>query len=141
MSRDILHWVYLRVENGWVPPCLWVVWPAPWVCMQQLMADDGLLPAKIHTLHPRFKTPYISIIICAAVVSFMILWSFQELIIIDVTLYGAGLFLEFVTLIKLRITAPDAHRPFRIPLNTPWLFVMLLLPFTVFTIALCGAFS
>ncbi|MEO8413911.1 MAG: APC family permease [Ginsengibacter sp.] len=107
----------------------------------QVMADDGLLPAKIHTLHPRFKTPYISIIICAAVVSFMILWSFQELIIIDVTLYGAGLFLEFVTLIKLRMTAPDAHRPFRIPLNIPWLLVMLLLPFTVFAIALCGAFS
>jgi amino acid transporter len=107
----------------------------------QVMADDGLLPAKIHELHPRFKTPYISIIICAAVVSFMILWSFQELIIIDVTLYSAGLFLEFVTLIKLRIKAPDAHRPFRIPLNTTWLLVMLLFPVGVFTIALSGVFS
>ncbi len=107
----------------------------------QVMADDGLLPAKIHELHPRFKTPYISIIICAAVVSFMILWSFQELIIIDVTLYSAGLFLEFVTLIKLRIKAPDANRPFRIPLSTTWLLLMLLFPVGVFTIALCGVFS
>jgi amino acid transporter len=107
----------------------------------QVMADDGLLPAKIHALHPRFKTPYISIIICATVVSFMILWSFQELIIIDVTLYGAGLFLEFITLIVLRIKAPFEQRPFRIPVNTTWLCVIMLLPFGVFVLALSGALS
>ena len=107
----------------------------------QVMADDGLLPAKIHALHPKFKTPYISIIICATVVSFMILWSFQELIIIDVTLYGAGLFLEFITLIVLRIKAPDKPRPFRISLNTTWLCVMMLLPCGVFALALSGALT
>jgi amino acid transporter len=107
----------------------------------KVMADDGLLPAKIQALHPQFKTPYISIIICATVVSFMILWSFRELIIIDVTLYGAGLFLEFITLIVLRIKAPERHRPFRIPLNTTWLFVMILLPFGVFVLALSGALA
>ena len=107
----------------------------------QVMADDGLLPEKIHSLHPRFKTPYISIIICAAVVSFMILWSFQDLVIIDVTLYGAGLFLEFIALIVLRVKAPAMHRPFRIPLNTTFLCIMLLLPVAVFTIALSGIFA
>ena len=107
----------------------------------QVMADDGLLPAKIHRLHPKYKTPYISVIICAAVVSFMIVWSFQELIIIDVTLYGAGLFLEFITLIVLRIRAPHAHRPFRIPMNTTALCLMMILPLGVFSVALCGAFA
>jgi len=107
----------------------------------QVMADDGLLPSKIHKLHPRFKTPYISIIICAVVVSFMILWTFQELIVIDVTLYGAGLFLEFITLLKLRVASPEMHRPFRIPLNTAWLCVMIFLPVAVFIIALSGAFA
>ena len=107
----------------------------------KVMADDGLLPAKIQKLHPHFKTPYISIIICASVVSFMILWSFQELIVIDVTLYGAGLFLEFITLLKLRIKSPDEKRPFRIPLNTAWLCVMMFLPVVVFVIALSGAFA
>lgn len=107
----------------------------------QVMADDGLLPAKIHSLHPKYKTPYISIIICALVVSFMIAWSFQELIIIDVTLYGAGLFLEFISLIVLRIRAPHEHRPFRIPLNTAMLCVMMILPVGIFVLALCGAFA
>ena len=105
------------------------------------MAEDKLLPAKIHTLHKRYKTPYISIIICAVVVSFMILWSFEQLIIIDVTLYGGGLFLEFITLVKLRITAPQRHRPFRIPLSTTGLCIMLALPVIVFSIAVAGAFS
>ena len=107
----------------------------------QVMADDGLLPSKIHELHPRFKTPYVSIIICAAVVSFMIVWSFQELIIIDVTLYGAGLFLEFVTLVVLRVREPEAHRPFRIRLSTKALCMMIALPVTVFVVALSGAFA
>ena len=60
---------------------------------------------------------------------------------IDVTLYGAGLFLEFITLIKLRIESPEAHRPFRIPLNTAGLCIMFLLPVIVFIIALSGAFA
>ncbi|HEY5407434.1 MAG TPA: APC family permease [Ginsengibacter sp.] len=107
----------------------------------QVMAEDGLLPAKVHALHPRFKTPYISIIICATVVSFMIAWSFEELIIIDVTLYGAGLFLEFVTLLVLRIKEPLAHRPFKIPLSTTGLYLMMLFPVAIFAIALSGAFA
>lgn len=107
----------------------------------QVMAEDGLLPGKIHSLHPRFKTPYISILICAIVVSFMILWSFEELIVIDVTLYGAGLFLEFITLILLRIKVPYEHRPFRIPLSATGLSLLMLLPVGVFAIALSGAFS
>ena len=107
----------------------------------QVMADDGLLPSKINKLHRRFKTPFISIIICATVVSFMILWSFQELIIIDVTLYGAGLFLEFITLIVLRLKQPFANRPFRIGLSTKGLCIMMAFPVVVFSIALCGAFA
>jgi hypothetical protein len=71
----------------------------------------------------------------------MIVWSFQELIVIDVTLYGAGLFLEFATLIVLRIKQPFASRPFKIPLSIKGLYLMLLFPVTVFAIALSGAFT
>jgi amino acid transporter len=107
----------------------------------KVMADDELLPAKLHALHPKYKSPYISIIVCSLVVSVMILWSLGDLLIIDVTVYGAGLFLEFISLIVLRIKAPFEHRPFKIPLNVFGLCVMLLLPVTVFVIALSGAIS
>ena len=107
----------------------------------KVMADDQLLPSKLHTVHPKFKTPYVSIIVCSAVVSVMILWTFADLLIIDVTVYGAALFLEFISLIVLRIKAPEEYRPFKIPLNIAGLCVMLLLPVGVFVIALSGAIA
>jgi amino acid transporter len=105
------------------------------------MADDGLLPQKLNKLHPRFGTPYISILICSIVVSIMVTFTFGDLLIMDVTLYGAGLLLEFVSLIVLRVKFPDEHRPFKIPLNVAGLCVMTLLPVAVYALAVAGAFS
>ncbi|MES2425686.1 MAG: APC family permease [Bacteroidota bacterium] len=107
----------------------------------QVMSEDSLLPARINKLHSRFQTPYVSIIICSVIVSLMILWTFADLLIIDVTVYGAGLSLEYIALIKLRRSEPDTPRPFKIPLNITGLCLMLLLPVSVYFIALGGAFS
>jgi amino acid transporter len=109
--------------------------------LPKVMADDEFLPARLHTLHPRFNTPYISIIVCSVVISLMCLWSFGDLLIIDVTVYGAGLFLEYVSLIKLRIREPHRPRPFKIPLSTRWLCILLMLPLGVYSIALSGVLS
>jgi len=100
------------------------------------MADDAFLPKIFARQHPRYNTPYVSIIVCAIVVSFMVLWTFKELIVIDIILYGAGLFLEFISLIILRIKEPEAARPFKIPLDTFMLCLLLLLPVIVYVTAL-----
>jgi len=102
----------------------------------EVMARDKLLPSKLYALHPKFKTPYISIITCACIVSFMVLWTFGELLVIDVTVYFAGIILEFISLILLRIKEPGTFRPFRIPLNTGLLSAMLVLPVAVYFLAL-----
>jgi amino acid transporter len=107
----------------------------------QVMSEDNLLPKGLNKLHPRFKTPFVSIIICSIVVSFMVLWTFADLLIIDVTVYGAGLSLEYVALVKLRIKEPLKERPFRIPLSVTGLCLVLLLPFIVYGVALGGALS
>ena len=107
----------------------------------KVMSDDDLLPKGLNKVHPKFGTPYISIIVCSLVVSFMILWPFADLLIIDVTVYGAGLSLEYISLIKLRMVAPDVPRPFKIPLNTTGLCIMVLLPVIVYFVALAGTFS
>jgi amino acid transporter len=107
----------------------------------KVMADDQLLPQRLQTLHSKYNTPYISIIICASVVSIMILWTFGDLVIIDVTLYGAALFLEFISLIIFRIKLPHVQRPFKIPLNIAGLCLLILLPISVYCIALTSAFS
>lgn len=107
----------------------------------KVMSDDKLLPPVIHRVHSKYNTPWVSIVICAVVVSGLVMWTLADLILIDVTVYGAGLLLEFISLIVLRYKAADDHRPFRIPLNTMGLCVMVLLPVTVFVFALIGAFS
>ena len=105
----------------------------------QVMADDKLLPSWLCRLHKRFRTPYLSIIASSIVVSILILWTFEDLVVMDIVLYGAGLSLEFITLFVMRIRQPLAHRPFRIPLGNTGLFFMLLLPVGVYVIALSGA--
>jgi len=107
----------------------------------KVMADDDLLPKRLNRLHSQFQTPYVSIIVCSLVGSVMILWPFLDLLIIDVTVYGAGLSLEYISLIKLRMVSPDVHRPFKIPLNITGLCLMIILPVTVYFVALAGAFS
>ena len=105
----------------------------------KVMADDKLLPAKLNALHPKFKSPYVSVICCSIVVSGMVIWTFGDLIIIDITLYGAALFLEYIALIRFRKLFPLEHRPFKIPLNVTGLVLMTLLPVTVYVIAMSGA--
>jgi amino acid transporter len=107
----------------------------------KVMAEDNLLPQKLHTLHPRYNTPYISIVISAVIVSLMILWTFGDLLVIDITLYGGALLLEFISLVKFRIIFPAEKRPFKIPLNVAGLCMMIALPFTVYSIALVSALS
>ncbi len=102
------------------------------------MADDGLLPAILGKVHKRFQTPYISILVCSLIVSMLVAATLGELVVIDVTIYGAGLFLEFFSLIRMRIKAPDMKRPFRISLGVPGLYVLVALPIVVYIIALTG---
>ncbi|HVT85896.1 MAG TPA: APC family permease [Chitinophagaceae bacterium] len=106
----------------------------------EVMAADRLLPKQLHTLHPKYKTPYVSIIVCAFIVSAMVFWTFGDLLIIDVTLYGAALFLEYISLIVFRVRFPDQHRPFKIPLNIFGLCILILLPVAVYALALSSAF-
>lgn len=107
----------------------------------KVMSDDNLLPPILNKMHPKFNTPYLSIISCSLVVSLMVLWTFADLLIIDVTVYGAGLFLEYIALIRLRRTEPATNRPFKIPLNITGLCVMIFLPLAVYGVALTGALS
>lgn len=104
----------------------------------KVMADDRLLPASLQRLHPISQVPHVFILTCAVVVSFMVLWNFGDLFVIDVTLYGAALMPGFFALIALRKHMPDSRRPFRIPLQIPGLIAMTLLPALCILLALTG---
>ncbi len=105
----------------------------------QVMADDQLLPARLCARHPRFQTPYISIIASSVVVSILVFFTFADLVLMDIILYGAGLSLEFLALLILRSREPNLNRPFKIPLPIGGLILLFLLPLGIYTIALSGA--
>jgi amino acid transporter len=135
------HWLGALIAFGGMASCLGIyasvllsVSRVPMV-----MAEDNLMPETLNKKHKKFNTPYITIIICSLVVSAMVNWDMESLFIIDVTIYGAGLALEYISLIKLRRKEPATHRPFRIPLGIPGLCIGLILPFTVYFVALAGA--
>ena len=72
-------------------------------------------------------------------VSLLILRPLADLLVIDISLYGAGISLEFIALIRLRKKAAQDARPFKIPLQKKGLIILFIPPLIVFSIALSGA--
>jgi len=85
------------------------------------MANDGLLPKKLATLHPKFRTPYITTILTGVVACII-----AGLLPINILseLVSIGTLLAFVivciSILILRKKRPDIKRPFR----TPWVPVV-----------------
>ncbi len=105
------------------------------------MGKDHLLPRMFTKSHPRYQTPYISIIACATIVSLLIFLPLADLIVMDICLYTGGVSLEFAALISLRKKEPEMQRPFRIPLRRYGLLLLFLAPTFIFVMALVGSVS
>ncbi len=78
------------------------------------MASNGLAPAAFGR-HMKNGVPWVSVCVCCVAWALCLDFSFNQLVELNVLLYGISLVLEFVALLVLRIRQPDLHRPFRIP--------------------------
>jgi APA family basic amino acid/polyamine antiporter len=80
------------------------------------MGQYRQLPEALRVLHPRFRTPYVAILIFGLVACVTILPGQADFL---GTIYAFGAMLSFtiahVAVIALRIKKPDQERPFRIP--------------------------
>jgi len=74
------------------------------------MAEDGMMPLFLTKVHPKYGTPWISILICGVIFSIFSLQTFAFLVVVDVFLNMVVLFVQFLALWKLRRTKPDLPR-------------------------------
>jgi amino acid transporter len=107
-------------------------------------AEDGMAPAILGRLHPRYKTPYVAFVIMGAVSTALLVgnallssnpsnvfWMIFKLSSLCLLLCYLAMFPAFL---RLRQTHPDRPRPYRLPGGMPaawavtvvcWLFVFL----------------
>jgi APA family basic amino acid/polyamine antiporter len=80
------------------------------------MGQYRQLPQRLRILHPRFRTPYVAIVVFGLVACLTILPGQAEFL---GTIYAFGAMLSFtiahMAVVALRITRPDAERPWRGP--------------------------
>ncbi len=82
------------------------------------MSKDGLLPAAFSKVHPKFQTPYVNTIVVGVVVAVVAgMTPISKL----GALVSMGTLLAFsiicFSVLYLRKTQPDLHRPFKVPFS------------------------
>ncbi len=80
-----------------------------------VLARDGLLPARLAAIHPRFGTPWVAVVISAVLYAAFAAFSFKELIVLNVWLYSLSLLVELAAFAWLRAAEPGMARPWRVP--------------------------
>eukprot|EP00754_Rhynchopus_humris_P040095 Rhum_TRINITY_DN23143_c0_g1::Rhum_TRINITY_DN23143_c0_g1_i1::g.177125::m.177125 len=98
------------------------------------MSERGMLPS-FFMRRSKQGTPTAALGLSAVGIAFLVTYDFHEIVEMLNFLYCIAELLEFSAFIKLRVSRPDLHRPFRIPLGT-FGCVMLLLPGTLLIFAL-----
>jgi amino acid transporter len=93
-----------------------------------VLARDHQLPLAFGRIHARFGTPWVSVVVSAAVYAAFAVFSFKELIVLNVWLYSLSLLVELAAFVRLRLAEPALPRPWRVPGGTPGMLVAVLLP-------------
>jgi len=82
------------------------------------MSHSGLIARRINWVHPKFRTPWITIVVFSLIA---MLLAFVGNMVFLGELYAFGALTAYtvtnLSLVALRIKEPDLHRPFKMPLN------------------------
>ena len=85
------------------------------------LACNDLFPKTFSRLHPRFRTPFVSIVVFGIVAALLILPAKIDLM---ASVYSLAATFAFATahlaVMRLRFVEPTLWRPFRMPLNVPF---------------------
>ncbi len=104
-----------------------------------VMGRDGYFPRNFMRVNAN-SAPWVSLVVSAAIYTAVVLLfnDFEALATVDVLLYCSVLFLEFASLIVLRLREPGMKRPFRIPGGWFGVFLVCMGPLLIVSIAIKG---
>ena len=104
--------------------------------MPSTLAEDGYLPPFLTRKHPRYGTPWIAILISAAIYASLALHTLGQLISIYAWLRGATTVMTVLSAWGLRHKRPDLARAYRIPGGRFGLIYVIVLPTVMTGVAL-----
>jgi amino acid transporter len=105
------------------------------------MAEDRYLPRALTRLHPRFGTPWVAILVSAAVYALLAFQTLTRLITIYVWLRSATTILTVLAAWGMRRRRPDLPRAFLVPGAKAGLVYVIAAPVIMSVVALLGSDS
>jgi amino acid transporter len=104
-----------------------------------VLARDGLMPAGLAAVHPRFGTPWVAVALSAILYAAFTVFSFKELIVLNVWLYSLSLLVELAAFVRLRVREPEMPRPWRVPGGLTTALVIAAVPAALSLLAMATA--
>src|SRR5436305_10698583 len=102
------------------------------------MAEDGYLPKVLTRKHAQYGTPWLAIVVSAAIYALLAWQSLAELISVYIWLRSATTVLTVLSAWKLRRTQPELKRSFMIPGGGVGLLYVVAAPVLMAFVALIG---
>jgi amino acid transporter len=103
------------------------------------MAEDGYLSPFLTRLHPKFGTPWVAILISAAIYSVLAWHSLTQLISVYIWLRIATSMMTVLSAWQLRRSRPELERAFRIPWGSKGLGYAVIAPLIMSGFALVAS--
>ena len=107
--------------------------------MPSSMAEDGYLSPSLARIHPKYGTPWIAIVLSAAIYCLLASHSVTQLISVYVWLRIATSVLTVLSAWQLRRTRPDLQRRFRIPWGRAGLAYAVIAPLLMSGVAMIAS--
>lgn len=93
-----------------------------------VLARDGQMVGALAAVHRRFGTPWVAVVVSSVFYSVFAVFSFKELIVVNMWLYSLSLLVELAAFLRLRRIEPALRRPYVVPGGGAGAFVAAALP-------------
>ena len=103
------------------------------------MADDGYLPRRLASVHPKFGTPATAIVLSALLCAVFAVQSLAQIISVYIWLRIAVTVLTVLACWRLRKTRPEMARPFRVPGGAAGIAYVVAAPVVMSVVSLVGS--